>query len=453
MKEQRLCLLRFQECSGSDTVGGTLFDALQWMRRCHARIVATAITALLLVAPARAGAYSVLAHEAIVDSVWAQDIEPMLRRRFPGAATTALQDARAYAYGGSLIQDLGYYPFGSRFFSNLVHYVRSGDFVEAMILGARNVNEYAFALGALAHYTSDNLGHPIAVNRAVPIIYPKLHERHGAEVLYADSPARHVMVEFAFDVLQVARGAFKADQYQNLVGFEVATSLLERAFRDTYGLELEDVFGDVDLAIGTYRRAASRIIPDITRLAWQEKRDEILAAMPDVTERTFVYTMTRRQYEEAFGTKYRKPGILARLVVVLFKIVPKFGPFKPLAFEPLTPETERLFLQSFAASRSRYQVSLAALRSRRLTLSDTDLDTGRQPLRGANPLADKTYAELLKKLARNEFVGTPPSLRRAVNAHFASTAEPRRASQGQRTESKKTARHLAALNAAAAARR
>ncbi len=193
------------------------------------------------------------------------------------------EEARAYAYGGSLIQDLGYYPFGSHFFSNLVHYVRSGDFVAALIRDAQTVDEYAFALGALAHYASDNAAHP-TVNHALPMIYPKLRAKYGDDVLFGDSPARHVMVEFSFDVLQVARGQFKSDAYQNLIGFEVARPLLERAFHETYGLELKDVFGDVGLAIGTYRRAASQIIPDVTRVAWREKRDEILAATPDVTE-------------------------------------------------------------------------------------------------------------------------------------------------------------------------
>jgi hypothetical protein len=177
--------------------------------------------------------YSVLAHEALVDQVWDDQLAPILRQTFPRTSADGLRRARAYAYGGSLIQDLGYYPFGNRFFSNVVHYVRSGDFVEALIRESRSVDEYAFALGALAHYASDNAGHPIAVNRVVPILYPKLREKHGPEVLYADSPARHVMVEFAFDVLQVARGAFRSDVYQELIGFEVAAPVLERAFRAT----------------------------------------------------------------------------------------------------------------------------------------------------------------------------------------------------------------------------
>jgi hypothetical protein len=253
-------------------------------------------------------------------------------------------------------------------------------------------------------------------------------------------------VEFAFDVLEVARGAFKSDVYQNLIGFEVALPVLDRAFRDTYGLELKNLFGDTELAIGTYRHAVSKTIPDITRLAWREKRDEILAATPNATERDVVYTMTRQQYENTFGTKYRKPGIFARVVVMIFKIVPKFGPFKPLAFEPLTPETERMFGESFTASRDRYRASLSALRRGPLSLGDTDLDTSRRPVHGANPLADETYADLLEKLADRKFAGVPPALKTNINSYYASRAVARQTAKPPKWE-KKAARHLAALNA------
>ena len=401
--------------------------------------------ALVLTTARDAGAYSVLAHEALIDTAWDEAIAPLLQRRFPRASAEEVRAARAFAYGGSLIQYMGYYPFGSKFFSNLVHYIRSGDFVEALLRDARDVNEYAFALGALAHYASDNLGHPGAVNRAVPIIYPKLQQEHGSEVLYAHSPSRHVMVEFAFDVVQAARGAFKSDVYQQLIGFEVAQPLLDRAFRETYGLALDEVFGDVEMAIGTYRHAASEILPDVTRLAWRDKKDEILEAMPGVTEQQFVFAMNRQQYESAFGRNYRKPGFLARMVVAVFKVLPKFGPFKPLSFEPLTPETERMFLDSFSATRTRYRELLQRARSGSPALADTDLDTGERPVRGVNPLADETYAELLKALSEKKFAGIPAPLRVSINTHFASGAAPGKPSRKE----KEAARHLAALNAMA----
>jgi zinc dependent phospholipase C len=401
----------------------------------------------LLVCPSEARAYSVCAHEAVVDAVWDDQLAPLLRLRFPHADDGALAAARAYAYGGSLIQDLGYYPFGSKLFSNLVHYVRAGDFVEALMRDAQDVDELAFGLGALAHYTSDTLGHPLAVNRAVPLVYPKMRAQFGDEVLYVQSPARHVMVEFAFDVVEVARGAFKSDVYQRRIGFEVSMPVLERAFRETYGFPLEDLFGDADLAIGTYRYAVSRLIPDMTRLAWREKRDEILAATPNVTERDVVYTMTRQQYEQKFGVKYRKPGLLARFIVLLFKVVPKFGPFKPLAFEPLTPDADRLFRDSFASSTNRYRAYLREVRANQLSLASLDLDTGMPPRRGANTLADETYADLLKHLAERKFAGVPPALRRDINAHFTSRALPRNVDGKARKLEREAAPRLAALNA------
>ena len=372
------------------------------MRDSVARLLVTACTCAWLVAtPRNAAAYSVLAHEGLVDAAWAAQVEPLLKAKYPQASGDALRVARAYAYGGSLIQDLGYYPFGSRFFSNLVHYVRSGDFVAALLRESRDVNEYAFALGALAHYAADNVGHP-AVNRAVPILYPKLRREYGDEVLYAEEPERHLMAEFAFDVLQVARGAFKSDVYQQFIGFEVATASLARAFEATYGLTLTEVFGDVDLAIGTYRRAASQIVPDVTRLAWRDKREEILAAAPAATERDIVFAMSREEYDKTYGTNYRKPGLLARFLVLLSKLVPKIGPFRPLAFEPLTPAAERIFMDSYAASQARYRELLQAVRAGKVELPDTDFDTGLARMPGINALADETEAELAEALADKE---------------------------------------------------
>lgn len=418
------------------------------MSRLTGAVCAIAVVQLLCTS-ATTSAYSVLAHEAIIDSQWTDQLAPLLKQKFPGLSTDALRQARAYAYGGSLIQDLGYYPFGSHFFSNLVHYVRSGDFVESLLQNAHDANEYAFALGALAHYVSDTVGHPGAVNRVVPILYPKLRTKYGPEVLYADSPARHIMVEFAFDVVEVGRGAFKSDAYQELVGFKVATPLLERAFRDTYGLELREVFGDTELAINTYRRAASQLVPDVTRLAWKEKRDDIMKATPGIVENDFVYSMSRKEYEKAYGTKYRKPSLFARFIVTIFKIVPKFGPFKPLAFTPLTPDTEEMFVKSFEASQTRYGRLLAMLRSGRVTLGETDLDTGKRPIRGTNSLADKTYADLLETFAKQKFVGVSVALRRDINAHYASGEMRVDTDHKLRKQEQKAARNLAALNAAA----
>ena len=127
------------------------------------------LVAALLSVASETRAYSVLSHEATIDAVWDSTIRPLIGRKFPKATSDDLLKARAYAYGGSVIQDLGFYPFGSRFFSNLLHYVRTGDFVEQLVRDAKDPDELAFALGALAHYVSDNVGHPEGVNPAVAL--------------------------------------------------------------------------------------------------------------------------------------------------------------------------------------------------------------------------------------------------------------------------------------------
>jgi hypothetical protein len=383
-------------------------------------IVGLLTLGLVLLAERPVDAYSALAHEAMVDAAWEKEIAPLLRQRFGRLTAEQLTEARAYAYGGSLIQDLGYYPFGSHLFTNLTHYVRAGDFVESLIENAADVNEFAFALGALAHYSSDCAGHPLAVNRVVPLMYPKVRAKVGPRALYVDSPARHIMVEFAFDVQQVAEGAYIAQAYHDRIGFQVSKSLLERGIRETYGLELGDLLASVDLAIGTYRHAVGTTIPELTRIAWREKREDIETRTPGATEQTFIFTLSRQQYEERFGKDYRKPGLLARVLALALKVLPKIGPMRPLAFEPLTPEAEALFKKSAAAARDQYGTSLRSLRAGRLQLPNADFDTGQPASLGANRLADKTYADLLHRLARHPG-DVPAPLRRELVAFFSVT--------------------------------
>ena len=381
--------------------------------------LACVLTVALIAASTRpAAAYSVLAHEAMVDAVWDDLITPLLRQRFPGTDEARLQHARAFAYGGSVIQDLGYYPFGNKLFTNLVHYVRSGDFVEALFREARDVDELAFAIGALAHYASDNVGHPDGVNRSLPLIYPKLRQKFGDAVIYAQDPRRHVMVEFAFDVVQVATGAYLPDRFRSYIGFEVSTSALERAFAATYGIDLKDLFVNEDLAIGTFRYAVSRTIPEMTRVAWKSKQDEIRALAPSVQPNAFVYTFTRRDYEQAYGSGYRKPGLFARLIGFLVKVLPKVGPLSALAFKVPTPEAERLFADSFRGSRDRYRAMVIDARDGRVQLANTDFDVGRPGRVGANAVADETYIQLLETLAMRNFTGVPPELRRDIVNYF-----------------------------------
>src|ERR1051326_2493111 len=185
--------------------------------------------ALVLSFGQAAWGYSLLSHEQIVDIAWHDSIVPLLRTRFPNATTQDLHQAHAHAYGGCLVQDLGYYPFGSKFFSDLTHYVRSGDFVKNLIVESTNLNEYAFALGALAHYSSDNVGHPI-INQAVALSFPKLRAKFGDQITFAQDPKAHIRTEFGFDMVQVAKSRYTSDRYHDFIGFEVSRPLLERAF-------------------------------------------------------------------------------------------------------------------------------------------------------------------------------------------------------------------------------
>ena len=380
-------------------------------------IVGTLVSVGLCV-PRQAAAYSVLAHEANIDALWDPTIKAMLHARFPAASAEDVSAARAYAYGGCVIQDLGYYPFGSHFFSNLLHYVRTGDFVDALIRDAHDVDEYAFALGALGHYAADNSGHPMAVNRAVALMYPKLKAAFGNNVTYVQSPKSHVLVEFAFDVVQVAAGAYAPQAYHSYIGFKVAKPALERAFHETYGIEMKDVFFNEDLAIATYRHAVGTTIPEMTKVAWGKKRDQIMKVTPGMQRKTFVFNLPRREYEKEFGQDYATPHGFARVLAIVYHLLPKIGPFRSLGFSVPTPEAERLFLESFTSTRQRYRQSLDALQAGRLRLPNTDFDTGLPTSRGEYSLADATYDELLGKLADRSFVDVPAGLSANLVAYY-----------------------------------
>ena len=350
----------------------------------------------LFVSPAYA--YSVLTHEAIIDSTWDSAISPLLLKRFPDATADQLTQAHAYAYGGCIIQDLGYYPFGSKFFSDLTHYVRSGDFVLDLLRESQDLNEYAFALGAVSHYAADNHGHPMAVNLTVPLFYPKLGKKFGKVVTYADDPFSHGKTEFAFDVFQAAKGRYASDAYKSFIGFEVAKPLLERAFEDTYGMRLAEVFMNVDLAIGSYRRAVGSVLPAITRVAWQIRKQEIRKDAPSVTRKTFLYNLSRSSYETNWGSTYQRPGIRSKLLASLLRIVPKAGMFRALSFKSLTPEAEKMYMASFNSTIGRYRELLSEQNAGRLKLPNDNLDVGVTTAAGKYRLTDTAYSHLLHKL-------------------------------------------------------
>ncbi len=370
-----------------------------------------------LLAPQLCNSYSVLTHEEIVDLLWLDHIKPLLLQRFPDTTEEQLREAHSYAYGGCLIQDMGYYPFGNKEFSNLVHYVRSGDFVTALLRDSTDVNEYAFAIGALSHYVSDNAGHP-AVNRSVAEDYPKLSARYGERVTYGENPKAHLRVEFGFDVTQVAKNRYAPDAYHDFIGFQVSKPLLERAFQETYGIELKAIFVNEDLAIGTYRRSVSKIIPEMTRVALLSKRTDIVRETPNFSEKKFLYKLSRSDFEKEWGKDYKRPGSGARIMAFFFRVIPKVGPFKAIDFKVPTIRTENLFVKSVDATTDQYQKALGELRGGDVELANRDCDTGQLTKAGEYALADRTYADLLDRLSARKFALLTPALKENILSFY-----------------------------------
>ncbi|MDO7874270.1 zinc dependent phospholipase C family protein [Hymenobacter sp. ASUV-10] len=379
---------------------------------------------LLLLAAGPASAYAVLTHQANIDSTWERCLVPALQARYPGATPQELDDAKAYAYGGAIVQDMGYYPLGNVLFTNLTHYVRSGDFVHNMLAQAGNRNEYAFALGSLAHYVADVYGHAEGTNRAMASVYPDLQQKFGPVITYEEAPKQHSQLEFAFDVVQLANGKYRDQEYHKAIGFQVSKPVLERAFKETYGLELGQVVANVDLSIASFRFSVNQFIPVAARAAWHYKRKEIRKTNPRARRREYLFKHNRREYEKEFGRDYNKPGFGARIFSYFIRVLPKIGPLKPFAFKLPTPEAQKLFRTSFQTvmgqycTRIRQQPADTAKTPPRLP--NNDFDTGHPTKAGEYALADETYGEWLRKLADKDFEHLTPSMKQNILTFFGS---------------------------------
>lgn len=380
------------------------------------------ILAMLFLSAPPCMAYSVLTHEQIVDFLWERHLKRLLLERFPNATDDDLRHAHAYAYGGCLIQDMGYYPAGNKFFSDLLHYVRSGDFVRELLSQAQDINELAFALGALAHYAADNRGHP-AVNAAVALEFPKLRKKYGDEVAYAADPTAHIRTEFGFDVLQVAKERYSSDAYHDFIGFEVSQPVLERAFINIYGLELKDIFSDEQRTLGSFRRAVSNLMPKLTQVALVVKKKD-LEAVPNFEPRRFRYLLSRTQYEREWGKNYYRPSFGARVLAFIVRLLPKFGRLKALDIKTPTPETEKLYIKSVEDTVNFYDMLLTQYETKQLEAPNRDYDTGNPTLAGEYSLADKTYASLLQKLAKKDFAQISPDLKANILSYYSDLSRP-----------------------------
>jgi hypothetical protein len=371
---------------------------------------AAALLLAVLMCGSSAFAYSVLTHEEIVDLLWTDEIRPLLLQRYPGLSEDQLKEAHAYAYGGAVIQDLGYYPFGSKEFSDLVHYVRSGDFVRELLQESQDFNEYAFALGALSHYAADIAGHP-AVNQSVAIEYPKLRAKFGKSVRYAQDKTAHLKTEFGFDTVQVAKNRYASQRYHDFIGFQVSKPLLERVFPVVYGVELKDVLTHEELAVGSYRFAVSRLIPHMTEVALQTHKKDLMRETPDFAKQKFLYRLSRSDYERQWGKDYVKPGVGTRIMSTFLRYMPRVGPFKGLGFKNPTPQTEDLYFKSINTTVDQYRAFLEEVRTDSLVVPNCDLDSGNTTKAAEYSLTDDTYAALLAQLSDRKFDRTSPELR------------------------------------------
>jgi hypothetical protein len=378
---------------------------------------------------------SVLSHEAVIDAAWDIQIKPVLLVRYPGATPDELKAAHAFAYGGSIIQDLGYYPHGSKDFSNLTHYVRTGDFVCDLLSESRDLNELAFALGALSHYVSDSEVHRFATNPGEAMLYPKLHRRFGSVVTYEDDPAAHLKTEFGFDVLEVAKGNFAPQAYHDFIGFQVTKPLIVRAFRRTYGLEINDVFRDFDRSVESYRRAVSNTIPAATRIAWAQRKGAIQASSPGLTRERFIYIMRRSSYEQSWGKQYDQPSFADQTLAILLRMVPPVGPLRALRFRMPTAPVEKLFMQSFDHSVQQYQAKLQGVHRDRLVLQNLNYDTGKISARGTYKLEDDAYAYWLNKLAEKSLQTVTVEIKTNLLQYYHGVDAPRSARSNRGSQS------------------
>ena len=382
------------------------------LRRLREVLALFVMLTMALAVPEGAEGYSVMAHQAIIDVVWESSMKPAIRKRFPNATEDDINRGQAYAYGGAIIQDLGYYPGGNPFFSDLTHYVRSGDFVLALLRDAQDVYEYSFALGSMAHYAADNNGHREGTNRAVPLLYPKLKKKYGDFVTYEDDKLAHVKTEFGFDVLEVAKERYAPETYHDFIGFEVSPRVLDQAFQETYGLDLKKVLTNQDRVISSYRHAVSNLIPRATRIAWHLKKDEIQKDEPGITKRKFLYNLQRSNYEKEWGKDYTHPKFSDKVLAFIYKLLPKIGPLKVLQFKTPTPDAEHMFEKSFNDTLDQYRVLLKEEReTSQPSMTNDNFDIGEVTAPGQYHLCDTTHAKLLDKLAEQKFSGLTPEIR------------------------------------------
>jgi len=387
-------------------------------------------------------AFSLLSHEAIIDASWEKSLKPLLKFKYPKVTEDDLKNAHAYLYGGSIMPDIGYYPFGSVLFTNLLHYVRSGDFIHAALSEAKDVNEYAFALGLLCHYHADKYGHGLGTNLALPILYPDERKKHGDTITYEEDRTKHIKVEFGFDVMQTVKGNYATKDQHDFIGFKISEPLLERAFLKTYGFEIKEVFKSLPVAVETFRFTVKQLMPELTKDAWKVRSGMITKINPLATKSSYTKKYDRKKYREEFG----HPKIKSSVLSFIMGIIPKVGPFAGLKFKEPSEKAEKIFDDSFKAILNNYSVMLDRMKHETVKPENINFDTGKKTVRNEYALADKCYYTLLRKHKRKDFKQLTPALKKNFLGFYSTNTQS--TTSNKEYKSKKTARALDALKQA-----
>ena len=383
----------------------------------------TAILGLLL-ASTPAVPYSVQTHQELIDLAWKQSIRPILLKQYPTLTEAQLQEAHAFAYGGSAIQDFGYYPFGNAFFSDLTHYVRSGDFVICLLRNAHTADELAFAIGSLSHYIGDTVGHSAAINLAVPVEFPKLEKKYGTNVNYAEDPHAHVQTEFAFDINQLSKLRFAPSEYTKFVGLEVPRDLLRKAFFETYGLNLPDIIGTKETSIRIYRYAVRRFLPNIARAEALLHKKDFPEDVPSPDLEDLKKELIQASTDNNWEAYRKKPGVTSHLYAGWIYILPKVGTLKMLSIKGPTQQTEVLYIKSLNRSIKALRFVLTNFDRIERYIPNRDLDTGLVVKPGGYSLTDNTYATLLDKITQHPEKTIPIQLKHDITAYYADPEAP-----------------------------
>jgi hypothetical protein len=381
------------------------------------RLSLATILLILLMVPQPTHAYSVLTHEQLIDLTWSDSIQPLLLRRYPNLTPAQLREARAYAYGGCVIQDLGYYPLSKPIFSDLLHYVRTGDFIRALFRDAKSPDDVAFAIGALSHYLGDTIGHAESINLAVGQEFPALAAKYGPNVNFAEGPHQHVRAEFAFDINEIAKHRLAPERYLNQIGFAIPVPLLARAFYDTYGLDIGDILGNHRPTLRGYRYSVRTLIPRVAYAETLLYRNRMPPDAPSPALDNLTQQIATLAAQDQWDSYRRHPGLGTHLLAGFIFILPKFGSLSVLSLRGPTPATEQDYINSLVHTVDVFRQTLVHA-SAAANIPNKDLDTGDIIRPGTYRLCDETYANLLHEIARNPATPIPFGIKRDLLAYF-----------------------------------